>query len=116
MISCNITRFDFVARPGLTFLIPCVHSNRGTVDQRVQQISVAVETKTKDNVFVQVSIAAQFELDCSGSDFLEANGACYKSYYALQDKDNQIRNYLYDVVRACVPDMRLDEAMQDKDR
>lgn len=109
-------KFEKVARPGLTFLIPCVNTNRGTVDQRVQQISVAVETKTKDNVFVDVSIACQYELDTSGNDFLEANGACYKAYYALQDKENQIRNYLYDVVRACVPDMRLDEAMQDKDR
>jgi len=109
-------KFEFVAKPGLTPLIPCVHSNRGTVDQRVQQISVAVETKTKDNVFVEVCCAVQYELDIAGGNWDQRGGSIYKSFYALENKDAQIRNYLYDVVRACVPDMKLDEAMSDKER
>lgn len=68
---------------------------------RIQQLDVVCETKTKDNVFVQVGVAVQYRT---------LVGSAYDAYYRLTDPRNQIQSYVFDVVRSTVPRMDLDEA------
>ena len=72
---------------------------------RIQQLDVVCETKTKDNVFVQVRIAVQYRV------LLES---AYDAYYRLSDPRGQIQSYVFDVVRSTVPRMDLDEAFASK--
>jgi regulator of protease activity HflC (stomatin/prohibitin superfamily) len=53
-------RFERVAPPGLNFKIPIVDRNAGTVTHRVRELEISVESKTKDDVFVDLLIAVQF--------------------------------------------------------
>lgn len=63
---------------------------------RIQQLDVVCETKTRDNVFVQVRIAVQYRV------LLES---AYDAYYRLSDPRGQIQSYVFDVVRSTVPKM-----------
>lgn len=78
----------------------------GRLTLRIQQLDVLCETKTKDNVFVQVAIATQFRVVAQGA---------YEAFYRLTDPRGQIQSYVFDVVRSTVPKMELDEAFASKD-
>src|SRR5271167_5060971 len=57
-----ITRFGKflrVADPGLNWKWPFIDTVAGRVSLRVNQISLTMETKTKDNVFVTIPISVQ---------------------------------------------------------
>lgn len=64
------------------------------------------ETKTKDNVFVSIQLAVQFEV---------IRSKIYEAYYSLQNPIVQINAYVFDVVRSKVPQMLLDEVFESKD-
>lgn len=68
---------------------------------------MTVETKTKDNVFVGVQLAVQFEV---------IRAKIYEAFYALQNPLVQINAYVFDVVRSTVPRMLLDEVFESKDQ
>jgi regulator of protease activity HflC (stomatin/prohibitin superfamily) len=102
-------RYKKVAQAGLGFKIPLVDKIAGTVDLRIQQLDVEVETKTKDNVFVTIISSVQyFVIGNKSSDV-------YKAFYKLSDPDSQIKSYVFDVVRAKVPKMTLDNVFENKD-
>lgn len=67
-----------------------------------------MSTKTKDNVFVDIVVSAQYKI-------LNDKSQIYKSYYELEDVQSQINSYLFNVVRAEVPKMKLDEVFEKKD-
>ena len=50
-------KFVRVAGPGLNFKLPWIEKVVSRVDLRVQQLDVKMETKTKDNVFVQIPVS-----------------------------------------------------------
>src|ERR1035438_620426 len=52
-------RFLRVADPGLNWKRPFFDSVAGVVSLRVNQISLTMETKTKDNAFVTIPISVQ---------------------------------------------------------
>src|SRR2546430_15972108 len=57
-----ITRFGKflrIAEPGLNWKRPFFDSVTGIVSLRVNQITLTMETKTKDNVFVTIPISVQ---------------------------------------------------------
>src|ERR1700729_3163199 len=57
-----ITRFGKflrIAEPGLNWKSPFFDSVAGTISLRVNQITLTMETKTKDNVFVTIPISVQ---------------------------------------------------------
>src|SRR5580700_1425333 len=57
-----ITRFGKflrVAEPGLNWKMPYFDTVAGVVSLRVNQITLTMETKTKDNVFVTIPISVQ---------------------------------------------------------
>lgn len=94
------------AAPGLGVKIPFIDVIAQRVSLRVQQLIVDVETKTRDNVFVRLSVAVQYRV---------VPGSEADSFYKLQDHEEQIKSYVLDVVRAKVPNMNLDEVFERKD-
>mmetsp|Transcript_18944 Transcript_18944/g.23019 ORF Transcript_18944/g.23019 Transcript_18944/m.23019 type:complete len:266 (-) Transcript_18944:315-1112(-) len=99
-------KFSTLKGPGCSCVTwPC-EQLVGTVSLRVQQLDVNCETKTKDNVFVNVVISVQYEAIAK---------AAYDAYYRLANPEVQIQAYVFDVVRSTLPRMDLDESFSSKD-
>jgi regulator of protease activity HflC (stomatin/prohibitin superfamily) len=99
-------KFVRVARPGLNTRVPLIDNVAGRINLRVQQLDVKVETKTEDNVFVHVVVAVQFYV-------LPAR--VYEAFYKLANPATQITAFVFDVVRARVPKIKLDDVFEKKD-
>lgn len=99
-------RFERANAAGLNFKIPFVERVAGRVSLRIQQLDVIVETKTKDDVFVLLKISVQFQI---------LRDKVYDAFYKLQNPHDQITAYIFDVVRAEVPKMILDDVFEKKD-
>ena len=102
----RLGRFHRLANPGLNVKIPILDKRVWKVELRVQQLSVTVETKTKDNVFVKVPVAVQYRA---------IPDRAADTYYQLTDDEEQLTSYVLDVVRAKVPTLALDEVFEKKD-
>ncbi len=99
-------RFKRIAGAGLNFKIPLIDRIAGRISLRVQQLDVRVETKTKDNVFVNVIVSVQYFV---------IPDKVVEAFYKLQNAEAQITSYVYDVVRARVPNIILDNVFETKD-
>jgi len=99
-------KFIGTRHSGLRFKIPIVDRIAGRVNLRIQQLDVVVETKTKDDVFVRLKISVQFQV---------RKDAVYDAFYKLENPHDQITSYVFDVVRAEVPKMKLDDVFERKD-
>lgn len=99
-------KFSRIARPGLNLKIPFMERVAGRANLRVQQLDVSVETKTLDNVFVRVVVSVQFYV---------IPDAVFNAFYRLSDAATQIRSFVFDVVRARVPNIAIDDVFQRKD-
>ena len=98
-----ITRFGKflrVAEPGLNWKIPLFDSVAGTMSLRVNQITLTMETKTKDNVFVTIPISVQNRV---------RPDKVFDAFYKLADPTAQIKSYVEQVILGHVPGMTLDE-------
>ena len=102
----RLGKFDRLAEAGLHIRVPFIEKVAGTVNLRVQQLDVEVETKTRDNVFVRVIVSVQY--------FVLADKV-YDAFYKLDDPVNQIKAFVFDVVRARVPKIKLDDVFEKKD-
>jgi regulator of protease activity HflC (stomatin/prohibitin superfamily) len=99
-------KFVAMAGPGLNFKIPLIDKIAGDVSLRVNQLDVKVETKTEDNVFLHVLVSVQFYIHPE---------RVYEAFYKLQDPAKQITSFVFDVVRAKVPKIKLDDVFEKKD-
>lgn len=99
-------KFKKISTSGLSFKIPIIDQIAGRISLRVQQLDVKVETKTKDNVFVFVIVSVQYFV---------IPDKVVDAFYKLQDPKAQITSYVYDVVRARVPSIKLDDVFETKD-
>ncbi|KAL6994254.1 HIR complex subunit [Sarracenia purpurea var. burkii] len=99
-------KFDDVLEPGCHCLPWCLgYQLAGELSLRVQQLDVRCETKTKDNVFVNVVASIQYRaLAEKASD----------AFYKLSNTKGQIQAYVFDVIRASVPKMDLDSTFEQK--
>jgi regulator of protease activity HflC (stomatin/prohibitin superfamily) len=98
-----ITRFGKflrVADAGLNWKMPYFDSVTGMVSLRVNQITLTMETKTKDNVFVTIPISVQNRVRPE---------KVYDAFYKLSDPVAQIKSYVEQVILGHVPGMTLDE-------
>eukprot|EP00339_Tiarina_fusa_P002203 CAMPEP_0117034304 /NCGR_PEP_ID=MMETSP0472-20121206/24436_1 /TAXON_ID=693140 ORGANISM="Tiarina fusus, Strain LIS" /NCGR_SAMPLE_ID=MMETSP0472 /ASSEMBLY_ACC=CAM_ASM_000603 /LENGTH=311 /DNA_ID=CAMNT_0004743443 /DNA_START=158 /DNA_END=1094 /DNA_ORIENTATION=- len=102
----DLGQFKRLLDPGLHCVKWPLEGVVGRMSLRIQQLDVLCETKTKDNVFVQVGVAVQYRVLLQSA---------YDAYYRLTDPRNQIQSYVFDVVRSTVPKMELDEAFTSKD-
>ena len=80
----------------------------GTVSMRLQQMEVSCETKTKDNVFVEIKVAIQYQVVSNEKSIIDA-------HYRLTNPRQQIESYVYDVVRSAVPKIDLDDVFTTKE-
>jgi regulator of protease activity HflC (stomatin/prohibitin superfamily) len=102
-------KFQKFADPGCHWVIPCVCQEvAGALSTRVQALDVAVETKTKDNVFVTIIVSTQYMV-------LRESSRMYDAFYKLTDSREQIRSYIFDVVRSTVPRINLDDVFTTKE-
>lgn len=98
-----ITRFGKflrIAEAGLNWKSPFFDSVAGRVSLRVVQITLTMETKTKDNVFVTIPISVQNRVRPE---------KVFDAYYKLADPVAQIKSYVEQVILGHVPGMTLDE-------
>ena len=99
-------KFTRIASAGLNIKIPFIDRVAGRISLRVRQLDVRVETKTKDNVFVFVIVSVQYYV---------LPDKIVDAFYKLQNTEAQITSYVYDVVRARVPSIILDDVFETKD-
>jgi regulator of protease activity HflC (stomatin/prohibitin superfamily) len=99
-------RFHSVRQSGLHLKIPLVDRVAGRVNLKIQQLDVIIETKTKDNVFVKLKVSVQF---------MVIKETVYDAFYKLEYAHDQITSYVFDVVRAEVPKLKLDDVFERKD-
>ena len=102
----RLGKFHSIKSPGLHFKIPVIDKVRGRINLKTQQLDVNVETKTFDDVFVRIKVSVQFLVLADG---------VYDAFYRLENPHDQITSYVFDVVRAEVPKMRLDDVFVKKD-
>ena len=99
-------KFVRIAPPGLNVKVPIIDAVAGRINLRVRQLDVKVETKTEDNVFVHMTVSVQTVV---------LPEKAYESFYKLAHPESQITAYVFDVVRARVPKIKLDDLFEKKD-
>ncbi len=98
--------FSRVLHPGINFCIPVLESIAGTVNLKVQQLDIHIETKTKDDVFVKLQVSVHVQI---------VRDKVQEAFYELDDPYAQISSYIFDTVRAEVPKLDLDDVFSRKD-
>jgi regulator of protease activity HflC (stomatin/prohibitin superfamily) len=99
-------KFLSIRQSGLQLKIPLIDRIAGRVNLKIQQLDVIIETKTKDNVFVKLKVSVQF---------MVVKDTVYDAFYKLEYPHDQITSYVFDVVRAEVPKLKLDDVFERKD-
>ncbi|MFP9112750.1 SPFH domain-containing protein [Flavobacterium sp. RHBU_3] len=99
-------KYQSIRHAGLQFKIPIVDKQAGRINLRIQQLDVIIETKTKENVFVKMKVSVQFKV---------IQDKVYEAFYKLEYPHDQITSYVFDVVRAEVPKLKLDDVFERKD-
>ncbi|MFL2607405.1 MAG: SPFH domain-containing protein [Flavobacteriaceae bacterium] len=99
-------KFVYVRQSGLQLKIPIIDNIAGRLSLRIQQLDVVVETKTKDDVFVKLKVSVQFKV---------IKDKVYDAFYKLDNPADQITSFIFDVVRAEVPKLILDDVFIKKD-
>ena len=98
-------KFTSIRQSGLQIKIPIVDKIAGRLSLKIQQLDVVVETKTKDDVFVKLKVSVQFQV---------IKTKVYDAFYKLDYPHDQITSYVFDVIRAEVPKMKLDDVFEKK--
>ena len=99
-------KFHSIRQSGLHIKIPLVDRIAGRLSLKIQQLDVIVETKTLDDVFVRLKVSVQYKV---------IKDKVYDAFYKLDYPHDQITSYVFDVVRAEVPKMKLDDVFVKKD-
>jgi len=99
-------KYNRLANPGLGFVCHPFEKLAGKLSFRVQQLDVKEETKTLDNVFIEVAVSIQFQI---------LRERVFDAFYALSNHTQQITAHVYDVLRSELPKLDLDAAFEAKD-
>ena len=99
-------KFVSVRQSGLQLKIPIIDNVAGRLSLKIQQLDVVIETKTKDDVFVRLKVSVQFKV---------IKEKVYDAFYKLDNPHDQITSFIFDVVRAEVPKLILDDVFLKKD-
>ena len=95
-------KFNRIVRPGLHVLIP--YAERVFfVDLQVKQAQFQVETKTRDNVFVQIPVSVQYQI---------LDDKIYDAFYKLSVPQKQIESFVFNSILGHVPKLSLDETFE----
>jgi len=99
-------KFQSIRQSGLQLKIPLIDKIAGKLSLKIQQLDVIIETKTLDDVFVRLKVSVQYRV---------IRAKVYDAFYQLDYPHEQITSYVFDVVRAEVPKMKLDDVFVKKD-
>ena len=99
-------KFHSIRQSGLQLKIPVIDRIAGKLSLKIQQLDVIIETKTKDDVFVKLKVSVQFKV---------IKEKVYDAFYKLDNPADQITSFIFDVVRAEVPKLILDDVFIKKD-
>ncbi|MET6989514.1 SPFH domain-containing protein [Sediminicola arcticus] len=99
-------KFQSIRTSGLQMKLPLIDRIAARMGLKIQQLDVIVETKTLDDVFVKLKISVQYVV---------LKEKVYEAFYQLEYPHDQITSYVFDVVRAEVPKMKLDDVFVKKD-
>ena len=99
-------KFLSIRNSGLQMKIPIIDRVAGRLSLKIQQLDVIIETKTLDDVFVKLKVSVQYKV---------IPEKVYDAFYKLDYPHEQITSYVFDVVRAEVPKMKLDDVFVKKD-
>ena len=99
-------KFQSIRHSGLQMKIPLIDNISGRLSLKIQQLDVIIETKTLDDVFVRLKVSVQYKV---------IKDKVYDAFYKLDYPHDQITSYVFDVVRAEVPKMKLDNVFLKKD-
>lgn len=99
-------KFQSIRQSGLQLKIPLIDRIAGRLSLKIQQLDVIIETKTLDDVFVRLKVSVQYKV---------IRDKVYDAFYKLDYPHDQITSYVFDVVRAEVPKMKLDDVFVKKD-
>ena len=99
-------RYQSIRHSGLQIKIPLVDRIAGKLSLKIQQLDVIIETKTLDDVFVKLKVSVQYVV---------IRDKVYDAFYKLEYPHDQITSFVFDVVRAEVPKMKLDDVFVKKD-
>ncbi|QOW10229.1 SPFH domain-containing protein [Kaistella flava (ex Peng et al. 2021)] len=102
----RLGKFHVVRQSGLHLKIPFLDQVAKRMNLRIQQLDVIIDTKTLDNVFIRMKVSVQYQVIAS---------QVADSFYRLENPENQITSYVFDVVRAEVPKLKLDDVFVRKD-
>lgn len=102
-------RFHRISGPGPHVKLPMIDTIAGRISHRVRELEINVESKTKDDVFVDLLIAVQFLVK-------EDPDVVKSAFYKLSNPQQQISSYVFDTVRALVPEMPVDHVFSEKER
>jgi len=87
--------------------MPCIDCISGVISMRLQQMEVSCDTKSKDNVFLTIRVAIQYQVIAEDQSIKDA-------HYRLTNPRTQIESYVYDVIRSTVPKIELDDVFTTK--
>ncbi len=110
----RLGKFNKIVGAGFHVKIPVIDRIAARVNLRTSQSSFQINAKTKDNVTVEMDIAAQYHVSADRGTSPTESGV-YRCYYMLQDPVAQMRSYLIDALRSSVPNYTLDEVFAKKD-
>lgn len=99
-------KFHSVRHSGLHLKIPMIDQISKRLNLRIQQLDVIIDTKTLDNVFMRMKVSVQYQV---------IRNQVGDAYYRLENPENQITSFVFDVVRAEVPKLKLDDVFVRKD-
>ena len=102
----RLGKFHVVRQSGLHLKIPFIDQVAKRMNLRIQQLDVIIDTKTLDNVFIRMKVSVQYQVIAE---------QVADSFYRLENPENQITSYVFDVVRAEVPKLKLDDVFVRKD-
>lgn len=102
----RLGKFHVVRQSGLHLKIPFIDQVAKRMNLRIQQLDVIIDTKTLDNVFIRMKVSVQYQV---------ISTQVADSFYRLENPENQITSYVFDVVRAEVPKLKLDDVFVRKD-
>ena len=96
----RLGKFRRIAGPGLNSKMPFIDTLAARLSLKLQQLTVQVETKTKDNVFVQIPVSIQYQI---------IPEKVFDAFYRLSEPTRQIESFVYNAILGHVPGMNLDE-------
>ena len=102
----RLGKYNRICSPGLKLKIPFIESIASKENLKIQQLDVNVETKTLDDVFVDLKISVQYRI---------IRTKVYEAFYELEDPHGQVASYIFDEVRAEVPKLKLDDVFSKKE-